>query len=139
MDTERSDEELAKLAQSGDVESGSLLFERHQLKLMDYSLYVCRKNKELAEDVLQQAYLTIWNRFSEFGAPYEFAPWVKRFIDNIARNAMRAEKNKTKIFGTGDNPDDINNMADKNNESLRHKFDAEDINELLPILERQLL
>jgi RNA polymerase sigma factor (sigma-70 family) len=141
VNEQRSDEGLAKLAQSGDVESGRLLFERHQPELMGYALYFCRE-EELAKDVLQQAYLTAWTQFNTFGSPFKFAAWVKRFVDNIAMNWIRAQKSKAKIFGTGDDPEDINNKASENDKTPHdtycEKDDSEALKKLLPILEERL-
>ncbi len=142
MDAQPSDEELAKLVQSGDIESGNLLFSRYQSELLSHALRSCGKTglaDELAKDLLQEAYLKSFARFNEFRSPYKFAPWIKAFISNIAKERKRADRKKDEISGTNNAPEDINNIVSENDKTPYDELCDKDLEqELWPVLEKRL-
>ena len=77
---------------AGAVKKTAILFERYQMKLYNYFIYLSG-NKELSEDLVQNTFLRVLKYRNSFQESYEFKNW----LFGIARNQFYShiEKNKT--------------------------------------------
>ncbi len=95
--TERTDEEIAREVQRGDVESFRALVERYEPKLSRYArkfLFAGDDVNDLVQEVFIKAYVNI----QSFDANRRFSPWIYRIAHNEFINALKKkEKNKNTL------------------------------------------
>jgi len=137
--TDPSDEELAKLAQQGDIESGNQLFIRHGPELERLARYLSgqRVSEDEAKERLQNACRTAWQRFSSFGPPYNFVGWIREILINQAKNKRRAVAIEVRIFGPEGSYEDIDRLPDAGAAQGGH--DREDLARLLKAMDQELM
>ena len=133
---EPSDEELAKLAQRGDIESGNRLFIRHgaELERLARSLLYWRLAEQSIKDVLQTAYRIAWENFASFGPPYRFVPWIYQILRNVSANKQKQVERDAKIFGPPSTSDEMNQVRADSIE-----YDRQDLVRLLKALDQELM
>lgn len=78
-------------AQNGDQSAFSFLYEQ-TYKSKYYLALKCMKNKEAAEDVLQDAYLKAFSKLGTLKQPEAFEGWLGMIVANTAKN-MLVKKN----------------------------------------------
>ncbi len=83
----RSDEELTRAAQAGDISAFNDLVRRCRAGIMS-ELTGLMGNVHDAEDVAQEAFLRGFLKLSTLRAPYNFGGWVRQIARNIARNRL---------------------------------------------------
>ncbi|MCL2160053.1 MAG: RNA polymerase sigma factor, partial [Oscillospiraceae bacterium] len=76
-----SDETLVSLTLLGNNEALESLIIRYQ-KIVASSAYSITKNYHLAEDIMQDSFLTAWKKLNTLREPGKFGAW----ICNIAKN-----------------------------------------------------
>jgi RNA polymerase sigma factor (sigma-70 family) len=126
---QRSDEELVKLAQSGDFEGAKELFTRYYPMYVSHALRICR-DENLAKDAVQEAYKRFACKFNELHPPIKLAAWVKGIIKNVIYEEWKYRK-RDGNSGTEHVPTDINNVEDRKNETPGEKLDRKDLEELV--------
>jgi RNA polymerase sigma-70 factor, ECF subfamily len=82
------DAELIRLAREGSPEATSALFERYWL-LAWRSAYGVIGDRELAEDVAQDAVARAFGALERFDESRPFGPWLKRIAVNVAIDHLR--------------------------------------------------
>lgn len=88
-----SDQELIRLYIKGNEPSLEILIKRHQ-KSVFTSIYLMVRDRSLAEDIFQEAFIKIINtlksdRYNEEG---KFGPWAARIGRNLAIDYLRKMK-----------------------------------------------
>ena len=83
----RSDEELTRAAQAGDISAFNDRVRRCRTGIMS-ELTGLLGNIHDAEDVAQEAFLRSFLKLSTLRAPYNFGGWVRLIARNIARNRL---------------------------------------------------
>jgi RNA polymerase sigma-70 factor, ECF subfamily len=105
------DRKLAALIREGDQAAFKRFFEKHQAPLLSF-LMSKGMDKQSAEDMLQQAFLTIWDKRAELKANRS----IRSFLFTIAYNRMlnhfrNQKKNEPEyafeLAGTGQNPAEL--------------------------------
>src|SRR6202030_2700986 len=86
---ERSDTELMVAVRDGDLVQLGALFERHHVGLFNFFLRLTG-NRQLSEDLVQEAFIRILKYRKSFRQPGEFRPWLYK----LARNAVSAHFRK---------------------------------------------
>lgn len=132
---EPSDEDLVKLAQHGDIESGNRLFIRYGREL-EWRAQNLGASKDDVKDWVQDAYRIAWERIGSFGAPYLFLRWMYRILDKVSKEKRRAKKRGSKIFGPEGSDEDIEELAGENVADFR--LDRGDLAKLLEALPKEL-
>lgn len=94
--------ELVRRAKQGDKKAFSELVTNHSERVYNLALRILR-NKEDAEDILQETFLTALEKFDSFDGRSAFFTWIYR----IATNASLMKLRRKKIVYTEfpDNPD----------------------------------
>jgi len=94
--------ELVRRAKQGDKKAFSELVTSHSERVYNLALRILR-NKEDAEDILQETFLTALEKFDTFDGRSAFFTWIYR----IATNASLMKLRRKKIVYTEfpDNPD----------------------------------
>jgi RNA polymerase sigma-70 factor (ECF subfamily) len=97
-----NEKEIVKRAKKGDRQALSQLVTRYSERVYNLALRILR-NREDAEDVLQETFLTVLEKFDTFDGRSAFFTWIYR----IATNASLMKLRRKKIIYTEfpDNPD----------------------------------
>jgi RNA polymerase sigma-70 factor (ECF subfamily) len=90
-----SDEDLIKKFLEGHTSYFDALIKRHRSK-WHHVIYLVVKDKELAEDLLQDAMVKIYYAFSEntYKEHQKFSSWAGRICKNLAIDYLRTKKNR---------------------------------------------
>ncbi len=86
---ETSDTELMLAVREGDLVQLGALFDRHHVGLFNFYLRLTG-NRQLSEDLVQEAFIRILKYRKSFRQPGEFRPWLYK----LARNAVAAHFRK---------------------------------------------
>src|ERR1700691_2460448 len=90
--TEMSDEMLASRAKSGDTNAFVELSKRHANKVFQATYRVTR-NRQDAEDALQDAFLNAFTHMKDFEGRSSFSTWLTRIAINSALMTLRRKRN----------------------------------------------
>jgi len=82
--TAEGEQELVRLASSGDETAFRMLIERHSAHALGLAMRITR-SREDAEDVVQQAFVRAWHALPRFRAESSFGTWLHRIV---ARRAL---------------------------------------------------
>ncbi|HSV10258.1 MAG TPA: sigma-70 family RNA polymerase sigma factor [Hanamia sp.] len=126
-----NEEELVALLKSGDESAFAYLYDNYSAAL--YGI-ICRiiNNNELAEDILQESFVKIWNNISSYDATKgRLFTWMLNITRNLSIDTTRSKsyKKQTKIQST----ENAVNYA-TNNINENDKFDALGIRKQLTAL-----
>lgn len=83
------EEEAINRLNSGDIGGLEILVRAYQVKAVR-AAYLVTQDKGLAEDVVQNAFLRIYNRIKQFDENRAFSPWFFRIVMNDAVKAVRS-------------------------------------------------
>lgn len=88
---ERNDAELVELMKGGDKAAFTVLLERYSEKAHNLALRITR-SKEDAEEILQDVFLTVFNKINLFEGKSAFSSWLYRITVNTAFMKLRKRK-----------------------------------------------
>ena len=74
-----------------------------------YSYYVAKgicKNEALTEDVVQDAYISIYEKANTVKDPNSVKTWISMIVANTAKNAIKRESKITPVSGSYDSDDE---------------------------------
>lgn len=117
-----TDEKLASLVRERNQEYYREIVIRYQVKLKRYANYIL-KNKEDAEDVVQEAFIKAFKNLNSFDTKKKFSSWIYRIVHNEAMNWIAKRK---KIISLDENEDWVENISDES-EPLEDVFDKKQI------------
>lgn len=86
-----SDLELVENVKKGERRAYSVLVRRHQKALMRLSVRFVR-DIDVAEDVVQEAFIKAYERLNSFEARASFKSWLFQIAVNTARNKLRERR-----------------------------------------------
>jgi RNA polymerase sigma factor (sigma-70 family) len=104
-----SDEMLASRAKSGDTDAFVELSQRHANKVFQATYRVTR-NRQDAEDALQEAFLNAFTHMKNFEGRSSFSTWLTRIAINSALMILRKKRNSHEIPIDGGDAD-VGNFA----------------------------
>jgi RNA polymerase sigma-70 factor (ECF subfamily) len=125
--------EIIELAKQGDKNAMSVLVNRYSKRVYNLILRILR-NKEEAEDILQETFLTVVAKLHMFDGRSSFFTWVYRIATNSALMLLRKKKIRKANFKDNDfdpEQNELNNLVDwsqdptidVDNEEIREKID----------------
>lgn len=86
-----NDETLVNECVSGNAKAQRLLFERFSAKMLGVAIrYI--KDKERAEDVLQDAFIKVFKNLKKFKYDGSLEGWIRRIVVNTALDQLRKNK-----------------------------------------------
>lgn len=94
--TGMSDEILASRAKSGDMDAFVELSQRHANRVFQTAYRVTR-NRQDAEDVLQEAFLNAFTHLKNFEGRSSFSTWLTRIAINSSLMTLRKRRNSHEI------------------------------------------
>ncbi|MGE4498161.1 MAG: sigma-70 family RNA polymerase sigma factor [Deferribacterales bacterium] len=94
----------------GDAASYELLIRKYQSKLFSTVLHMV-KNRELAEDIVQESFLRAFRKLDTLNNRSQFYPWIKRIALNMALNHFEKEKRVLDVETDEDESSFFENIA----------------------------
>ena len=92
-----SEDELVSLLQNKDVVAFSYLYDNYSAALFGI-IYKMVENKELAEDILQEVFVKIWNSFSSYNSSKgRLFTWILNITRNFVIDTLRSKSYKKQV------------------------------------------
>ncbi|MEO6330865.1 MAG: sigma-70 family RNA polymerase sigma factor [Ginsengibacter sp.] len=116
-----NEEELVALLQHKDAQAFSYLYDNYCAAIFGV-IYKIVEDKELAEDILQEAFVKIWNNFSAYDSiKGRLFTWMLNIARNLTIDTLRSKeyKKQDKIYN---NKINVNDFEDKSGNAER--FDS---------------
>lgn len=96
-----SDEELIKGCCKGERKSQRALYEKYSTQMYAVALRYSKMQQE-AEDILQEAFLKVFQNISSFRQDSSLVYWIKRIVVNTALNHQRSKLYLYPMVDVGD-------------------------------------
>jgi RNA polymerase sigma-70 factor (ECF subfamily) len=93
---ELSDAEAVR-ATLQDRNAFGILVKRYQMPLLRYIQRIGNIDREVAEDILQEAFIKIYTNLNDFDPSFAFASWAYRIAHNETMRFFRKQKNKPRV------------------------------------------
>jgi len=100
--------ELVKSAQTGNITALETLYIEHSKRVYYMALKIMR-NKEDAEDVASDVFITVCEKLKELREPEHFVRWLNRITANKCTNAFRKKRN---IMAKSINNEEFSEMSE---------------------------
>jgi RNA polymerase sigma-70 factor (family 1) len=84
---------LIKAFKKGDEKAFELLFEKYHRKLYSY-IYSMLQSKEDAEEIVQEAFIKIWEKRELYNEDYPFNSFLFKIAKNAFLNSLRKKVNR---------------------------------------------
>lgn len=85
----RDEADLLKKAQGGNLFAFEEIVRRYQRRAYAVAVRIVRRH-DLADDVVQEAFLRAWQSLGSFDLSRPFGPWIARISANLAINHVRS-------------------------------------------------
>jgi RNA polymerase sigma-70 factor, ECF subfamily len=116
-----SEEELILLLQNRDQQAFSYLYDNYAAALNGI-IYRMVENRELAEDILQEAFVKIWNNFSSYDTGKgRLFTWMLNITRNLTIDTLRSKGYKKQAKISGDE-NSVSNITDDG--KMTERFDT---------------
>ena len=106
-----SDEEIVKIALV-DSDYFAILVERYEQKFLRYIYRILGRNEIEAEDILQEAFIKIYQHLNDFDSSLKFSSWGYRIVRNETIDKIR-QQNKNRDLTIKLNEEEFIQIADK--------------------------
>lgn len=91
--TQAEDAEAMRRCQAGDISGLDDLVRRYQLTAIRMA-YLLVRDRDAAEDIVQDSFLSVYRGSAQFRSGAAFAPWFSRIVLNTARQYQRARSRR---------------------------------------------
>ncbi|MEO5648908.1 MAG: sigma-70 family RNA polymerase sigma factor [Ginsengibacter sp.] len=128
-----TEEELVALLQNEDQSAFAYLYDNYSGALYGI-IYRMLEDKELAEDILQEAFVKIWNNMATYESSRgRLFTWMLNITRNLTIDTIRSKsyKKQSKILNTENSVDKISNRSSTN---TAFSFDALGIRKQVSLL-----
>jgi RNA polymerase sigma-70 factor, ECF subfamily len=85
----RDEADLLRKAQGGNLFAFEEIVRRYQRRAYAVAIRILRRH-DLADDVVQEAFLRAWQSLASFDVGRPFGPWIARISANLAINHVRS-------------------------------------------------
>ena len=85
----RDEADLLKKAKGGNLFAFEEIVRRHQRRAYAVAVRIVRRH-DVADDVVQEAFLRAWQSLQSFDLARPFGPWIARIAANLAINHVRS-------------------------------------------------
>lgn len=89
----KTDEKIARLVQSGDIDLFGKLIERYEAKMIRYGRKFLSGFQDI-EDVVQDIFIKAYQNIQSFDVKRKFSSWLYRIAHNEFVNALKKQKKK---------------------------------------------
>jgi RNA polymerase sigma-70 factor (ECF subfamily) len=98
---QRSDQQAIERLKNGDIDGLAALVQRYQVRAVQTALFITC-DRQLAEDVVQDAFLQAYRKIHQFDDSRPFSPWFLRIVMNAAKKAIRKQKRTLSLEASQD-------------------------------------
>jgi len=88
---ELTDEEIVKKSLI-DIEYFSCLYDQYESRLLRYIKRIALVNEEQAKDILQEAFIKIWQNLNDYDQSLKLSSWIYRIVHNETVSYWRKQK-----------------------------------------------
>ena len=122
------DEQLIEACKQGEERAQRRLYEQYSSLMFGVCLRYCQ-NREEAEDLLQEGFLTIFSKVGQFSGKGSFVGWMRRVMVNTVLMSLRKKSEKRYFMEIGE----INELkiVDQNKVEEVHDADPEDVKAMI--------
>lgn len=123
----------------GDIESFNSLVNKYEFMVLRF-VYNMIKQKEVAEDITQEVFITIYNKLEMYDRKHSFSNWILQISKNKTIDYIR--KNKKVYEGNIDEAYDLSSQDMSPEESAEYREVKNSVKEYIKTLEdtdRQIL
>ncbi|EQB86083.1 hypothetical protein M918_16295 [Clostridium sp. BL8] len=123
----------------GDIESFNNLVNKYEVMVLRF-VYNMIKQKEAAEDITQEVFITIYNKLEMYDRKHSFSNWILQISKNKTIDYIR--KNKKVYEGNIDEAYDLSSQDMSPQESAEYREVKNSVKEYIKTLEdtdRQIL
>jgi len=101
----RDEADLLRKAQGGNLFAFEEIVHRYQRRAYVVAVRIVRRH-DVADDVVQEAFLRAWQSLSSFDLARPFGPWIARISANLAINHVRSPEAREQELpdGHGETP-----------------------------------
>lgn len=125
MSLEASEEELVKGCLSGVPAYQRALYKRYAAKMLTVCLRFAKRREE-AEDILQEGFITVFDKLTQFKMQGSFEGWVRRIMVN---KAIENYRKASKVFPVIDIDDVEDNFI--TNENVTSAISSKELMEMI--------
>jgi RNA polymerase sigma-70 factor, ECF subfamily len=118
--TDRPDADLIREAKSGDPKAFSELVRRNEQMVYGFAYKVCR-NKEYAEETLQDTFVNVFRKLHQFNGRSKFSTWLYSIVANnclMKRRRAKLEQASVSI----DDPQPTPHLAEDETAVRQHEL-----------------
>ncbi len=107
----RDEADLLKKAQGGNLFAFEEIVRRYQRRAYAVAVRIVRRH-DLADDVVQEAFLRAWQSLASFDLARPFGPWIARISANLAINHVRSPQAREQELPEGHDETPASSGAD---------------------------
>ena len=97
METNDTDEALAKRLQAGDKDVFVFFMQRYEAKLLRYGTKFLPRGEDI-QDIVQDVFLSAYENIRSFDPNQRFSPWIYRIAHNAFVNALKKRIRNPLVF-----------------------------------------
>ncbi len=118
----KTDEELMRAIQSGEVRAFDVLYDRYATRMVNYFYHRLGRQKDVAQDMLQNLFMKIIEKPHLFHTEKKFSSWIYAVASNMCKNEYRRrDLRQIEQPLESDNTLDFINKAKIPDEKFEHK------------------
>jgi len=87
-----SDNEIIKSIKNGNKNLYEKIVEKYSDKIFRYIYYQFNFSKEIAEELVQEVFLRVWEKIDTFNENTNFNAWIYKLTHNLVLNYIRKKK-----------------------------------------------
>ena len=136
-----SDNEIVKRSLT-DIDYFLCLYERYELRLLRYIRRISMVSDEQAKDILQEAFIKIWQNLNAFNQSMKLSSWIYRIVHNETISYWRRNKSYGKDRKVKLDNVIIENQLDDfelNEDKDKKEFLTHEVLGLLPLIYKTVL
>lgn len=96
-----SDQQAIRELKEGNIDGLAALVQRYQVKAVQTAVFITC-DRQLAEDVVQDAFLQVYRKIAQFDDSRPFSPWFLRIVMNAAKKAVNKQGRFIPLEAQGD-------------------------------------
>ncbi|HEV2815518.1 MAG TPA: sigma-70 family RNA polymerase sigma factor [Solirubrobacteraceae bacterium] len=129
-----ADEDLMDLVRDGDSAAFSVIYDRHSTAAFSLAYRMVGK-RNAAEDVVQEAFLSLWRAGSRYdGARGSVRTWVLGIVHNRAIDALRRSSVHDKRRASGEGIEERFEAPERTDAEAARRSEAGEVREALGVL-----
>jgi RNA polymerase sigma-70 factor (ECF subfamily) len=102
-----SEQQAITILKQGNINGLSIFVQKYQAKAV-HAAFLITRDRDLSEDVIQDAYLQAYRKIDQFDNSRPFGPWFLRIVINAAIKAAQRQKRSLPL----EEPEGVNSISE---------------------------